>query len=350
MSTAHTAQTPAAAIAALKHKSGSLAPGLLLCATLGAAAYTLQNQFGGPVMLYALVLGLCVNAAAAHDRYSAGVHSATQSILRLGIVLLGARITVADAAQLGIEMLLFALAGVTFTVTFGTIIGRALKLPLHHAMICAGAVAICGASAALAIAAALPKHKTSGSQTCTTIVIVTALSTAAMLTYPLLAQALDMSENMAGLFIGATIHDVAQVVGAGYSVSETAGDTATLMKLTRISCLAPAVVCITLYARSRSIDGQPAGASRPPLLPLFLIGFLGLMVLNSLGVLSSTIASIGNALSQGCLIIAMVGIGLKTPIKALLSCGVRPVAALILQSAALAVFVLIGLHTISHGP
>ena len=134
-----------------------------------------------------------------------------------------------------------------------------------------GAVAICGASAALAIAAVLPDGPEQQRATVMTVVGVTALSTVAMILYPLIAAAAGLDTHTTGIFLGATIHDVAQVVGAGYSVSAEAGDTATIVKLFRVALLLPVVLVLSLIVRNGA--GAAPSSSRPPLLPVFLVAF-----------------------------------------------------------------------------
>ena len=124
-------------------------------------------------------------------------------------------------------------------------------------------MAICGASAALAIAAVLPRREDSDRNTMVTIIGVAALSTVAMILYPLVAQALGMDERTAGVFLGASIHDVAQVVGAGFMISPDAAETATIVKLTRVVCLAPAVAVLALLFRAPRRQRNAAACNRP---------------------------------------------------------------------------------------
>ena len=141
-----------------------------------------------------------------------------------------------------------------------------------------GAVAICGASAALAIASVLPRDENRERDTILTVVSVTALSTLAMILYPVFATSIGLDHKQAGIFIGGTIHDVAQVVGAGYTISNETGDIATYVKLLRVAMLLPAVFAISfLFARNGG-DGEGAR----PTLPLFLVGFAALVLAQQL--------------------------------------------------------------------
>ena len=201
-----------------------------------------------------------------------------------------------------------------------------------------GATAICGASAALALAAALPNHPLKERATLFTVIGVSALSTLAMIVYPMLAQWLGLDPRAAGVFLGATIHDVAQVVGAGYSLSTQTGDVATVVKLMRVAMLVPVVVFAVMLTRSRV--AQEGGGKRPPLLPGFAVGFVVLMLINSSGWLPGSVASSGSELSRWLLVAAIAGIGMKTQLKELASVGLKPVLLMVGETVFLVALVL----------
>jgi len=322
-------------------------PGTMLAIMLALAASYVAGRLGGPVMLYALLFGMAFNFLTADPACSPGIGFSAKTILRFGVALLGVRITVSDVAELGLPTAALVVAGVAFTIIGGTLIGRLFKLRLDHAVLSAGAVAICGASAALAISAVLPQHKNSERNLCLTVVGVTTLSTIAMVLYPAIAQGFGMSDTAAGIFIGATIHDVAQVIGAGYMISDVAGETAAITKLMRVACLVPTVASIGLFFR-RQTASDAAASKRPPLLPLFLVGFLVLMVVNSLGILPAAFGQMLSDASRWCLLIAVVALGVKTSIKDFVAVGPSPIAVLLAQTLALAAFGLIGVFRISQ--
>jgi len=170
---------------------------------------------------------------------------------------------------------------------------------------------------------------------------VSALSTLVMIVYPMLAQALGLDERAAGIFLGATIHDVAQVVGAGYGMSATTGDVATLVKLLRVAMLVPVIVFAVMLARRNDPgDGGGERGPRPPLLPWFAVAFAVLVAVNSLQVLPPAVPAFGNEVSRWCLVAAIAGIGMKTQLKELATVGLKPVALMIGETAFLAALTL----------
>jgi uncharacterized integral membrane protein (TIGR00698 family) len=312
-------------------------PGLTLSATIALAAAYLSEHYGGPAMLFALLLGIAFNYLAESPATAPGIRFSSRNILRIGVALLGARITWGEVQNLGFEMAGLVVGGVVVTLTVGTGIARMLKLPRGFAILSAGAVAICGASAALAIASVLPSSEEAERRTIITVVGVTTLSTLAMMIYPLLASMLGFDDQAAGIFIGATIHDVAQVVGAGYTISTEAGDTATIVKLLRVSCLLPAVVAIG-FATRRS---RTSNAQSVPLLPMFLVAFVVLVAANSFGLIGPGMADALNTTSRWCLLCAVSALGIRTSIGSLAVVGPRPLIAMVLQTILLAAFVII---------
>jgi len=317
-----------------------LIPGLLLCLVVAMSATFVSEHYGGPTILYALLMGMSLNFLSQEGRCMAGIQFTAKSVLRVGIALLGARITFEQLLGLGITPIAIVLAGVPLTILFGVICGQWLGLSRSQSVLSGASVGICGASAALAVSAVLPEDKDSERNLILTVIGVTALSTVAMITYPLIATALDLNETESGIFLGATIHDVAQVVGAGYMISDDVGDVATFTKLLRVACLVPVVIVITLlFAREGKTQ---AGASKLPL-PLFLIAFIVIVTINSSGFVPSSVLAGMTEMSRWCLIVAMVGLGMKASFKELSSMGWKPVILLLSETLFLAILVIIWL-------
>jgi len=320
------------------------APGICVAATIALASSFIASTQGGPVMLYALLFGMAFNFLATDVKCVSGLSFCSKKLLRVGIALLGVRIAVSDITDLGFATAALVVAAVSGTLAIGWLVGRLMGLKSPHAILSAGAVAICGASAALAIASVLPQTRENERNTLLTIVGVTGFSTLAMLTYPMLTSLLGFDDHAAGIFIGASIHDVAQVVGAGYIVSDSAGETATIVKLMRVACLAPAVMVITLLFRDKTEHQE---ASQPPVLPVFLICFFLLAGLNSADILPSWSTSLASDLSRWFLIIAVGALGVKISIKEILAPGATPLIALALQTTVIALIALSGVMLMS---
>lgn len=316
------------------------APGLAATLAVALAASAIADLLRAPAMLIALVLGMALNPVfAPRPVLAPGVMISARTALRLGIVLLGARVTVNELASLGLPTILLVVGGVTATLGGGWAVGRLLGLKSDHAALSAGAVAICGASAALAIASVLPRHAESDRNTMVTILGVAALSTVAMVLYPVLAQAIGLDHRAAGVFLGASIHDVAQVVGAGFMISPDTAETATIVKLMRVACLAPAVAVLGLLFRAPS-DTRARGYRLP--VPLFLLGFLALMLVRSFGLISEPVAAALTNASQWLLLISVVALGAKSSLKDVIAPGLTPMLALVLQTALIGAFALCG--------
>jgi uncharacterized integral membrane protein (TIGR00698 family) len=328
---------PGALAAPLAH-SRRLAPGLAVSAVVAVAAAFLAQHYGAPVMLFALLVGMALNFLTDEPRCAPGIDFAARQVLRLGVALLGLRITASQVASLGWETVGAIVLAVALTIACGILLARLFGFQMFFGLLTGGAVAICGASAALALAAAMPSHPQKERATVFTVIGVSALSTLAMIGYPLLARLLGHDAHQAGVFLGGTIHDVAQVVGAGYSLSQEAGDTATIVKLLRVALLLPVILLAAALARwhtARKGSGASTG-TRPPLLPWFALAFFVLVALRSVGVVPAGLVEAGKGVSHACLVAAMAAIGLKTRLKDVATVGWRPVALMVAETAFLA--------------
>lgn len=319
-------------------------PGLAVATLVAVTAQFLSEHYGAPAMLMALLLGLALHfLAEPGTRTAPGIDFTARTVLRLGVALLGARISVEMLAGLGGPAITLVIAGVALTICFALLATRLVGRGWRFALLTGGSVAICGASAAMAIAAVLPRHEKSERDLVFTVLAVTVLSTVAMVLYPMLAQLFAFDARDSGVFIGGTIHDVAQVVGAGFSISEEAGETATLVKLIRVSMLAPVVLIFSLAIRHAGL-AEPDGGRRPPLLPGFVLGFLALAALNSAGLFPAILADLAASLSRWALLIAIAAVGIKTSLGRMLEVGGAAIALLIAETLFLGVFIVAGLH------
>jgi uncharacterized integral membrane protein (TIGR00698 family) len=309
-------------------------PGLIAAAAIGLAADWLSSHYGAPVMLFSLLLGMAFHFLHEDGRCVAGIEFASKAILRTGVALLGARITVEQILGLGVTPIAMVAVGVTTTLLVGVLLARVLKLNRSFGLLSGGSVGICGASAALAIASVLPKTRESERDLILTVVVVTTLSTITMVLYPMLVTAIGLTHQQAGVFLGGSIHDVAQVVGAGYMISPQTGDVATYVKLLRVAMLLLVVPAVALAVAR----GQRGQAKAP--LPWFLFGFAALVAINSLGFLPKAAVTAASDVSRWCLVIAIAALGMKTSFQFLAAAGWRPVLAMVLETLWLGALVL----------
>ena len=213
---------------------------------------------------------------------------------------------------------------------------RMMGMDRQFGLLTGAAVAICGASAAMAMSAVLPKHADSDRDIIFTVVGVTVLSTVAMVVYPIIVALLKLDNSLAGIFLGATIHDVAQVVGAGYMVSEQSGDIATLIKLMRVAMLVPIIFLVVLLFKnnSRELDLKKT-------IPFFLVGFIILMLAANLLAIPNVLVEQTIGFSRWCLLVAVASLGMKTSLKQLAKVGPKAISLIIVETLFLATMVLL---------
>lgn len=324
-----------------RSESFALIPGTMLCLGLAIVARFLGSHYGAPTMLFALLLGMSMHFLASSPRFSAGIAFASKMLLRIGVALLGLRLTLSDVSGLGFTTILWVASGTVISILTGIAFSRVFRTDRAFGILTGGAVGICGASAALAISAILPQNQETERNTILTVVSVTALSTIAMILYPLIAGWLALDMRQTGIFLGATIHDVAQVVGAGYSVSAEAGDTATLVKLFRVALLVPIVLIIPFALSKNAV--APDGRTLHHPLPLFVVGFTLLVSLNSLIDIPNLIRDTLISASSLCLVTAIAGLGVKTSLVSLFQFGFKPLSLILLETAILATWIIAGL-------
>ncbi|MBR9844423.1 MAG: putative sulfate exporter family transporter [Rhodobacteraceae bacterium] len=323
----------------------TLAPGITMAVIVAITAQFLAQHYGTPAMLLALLLGIAVNFLGDEGKTVPGISFSAKNLLRLGVALLGVRISFDLMMSLGLPLIGLIIAGVIATIGFGLLISRFFGHGWRFALLTAGSVAICGASAAMAISAILPRDERSEQHLIFTVMGVTVLSTLAMILYPIAVGLLGLGEVQGGVFLGGTIHDVAQVVGAGFTISETTGDTATLVKLIRVAMLAPVVLVASLLIR-RFAETRTEGEN-PPLLPGFVIGFLVLATLNSLHLIPETVSALLSSASRWLLLTAIAAVGMKTNIKELLKVGGAAIGLLTIETAFIGVFILAGVKLLT---
>ena len=321
-----------------------LVPGVMASGVVAITAVFLNEHYGAPAMLFALLLGLSFKFLSDEGPCGLGIMFSSTNILRIGVALLGFRITTDQVISLGPAALLAIVLAVTLIIFLGLGLARLLKMDWRLGLLTAGSVGICGAAAAMTISALLPKNEDTTRWTLFTIVGVTALSTVAMIGYPILAVSLGLDQQKTGFFLGATIHDVAQVMGAGYAVSDSAGDVAALTKMMRVAMLVPVAFVITI-----ALSGASGGIGKlHKSLPWFVALFATFAVLNNLVPIPAAVTGWLSSASRWCLIIGIAAMGMRTSFKEVLAIGPRAIAMLCIETVVLAALILglIGLRLV----
>ena len=309
----------------------------MVCVVLALAATFFSEHFGGPQLLYALLIGLSFHFLNGIARTKPGIDFCGRILLRIGVALLGARITLSQVAKLGPWSALVIVLAVALTIAAGLLLARWMKRPREEGLLSGGAVAICGASAALAISSVLPQTKDNERFTLLAVVGVTVLSTISMIVYPFALKLIGLAPEQAGIFLGGSIHDVAQVVAAGMMLSPEAGDTATVVKLFRVMLLMPVVLLVAISYRNH--PGTHTADEEVPLVPGFLLAFVVLMLLSSVGVFTPSMTQVASDSSRWLLVTAIAAVGIKTSFEDLLKLGWQPVVMLVGETVFIASFV-----------
>lgn len=309
---------------------GRTLPGLVLAAAIAAAAYLIADPLAHllpiPAIVVALLIGIALNTLADRPAFRPGIDFCVRTLLRIAVALLGLRISIGDIVALRAPTVLLVVIGMSVTIAASFALARLLGLSKAFGALAGAATAVCGASATLATASALPDYKGKQADVALVVIAANVISTVAMLIYPPLCALLGLAPAATGIVLGASIHDVAQVVGAGYAVSEPVGATAVIVKLFRVFLLLPVVIAVGFLFRA---PGKHSIASRTAV-PLFAVAFFILLIANS--VLSSTpgllaqYAPVKAVLSEAStwgLLVAIAALGLSTSFASLAALGWR---------------------------
>ncbi len=304
----------------------SYVPGLALVSVAALAALWLSEHYGPPAVLMGLLIGFALNFTNADKRLSAGLDLSSQTLLRIGIVLIGVRISFAEISALGFApfvALIGIMAGVILT---GIVAAKMLKLDILFGLLAGGATAICGASAALALWSIIGEKRISQERFTIVLLGTTIASACAMTFYPALAGLLALTDVQAGFLTGASIHDVAQAIAGGFSVSEPAGEVATVVKLSRVTLLVPVLIIVSLSLQKfmpADVDGPQRKFSLKQGLPWFIVGFISLVALGSVVTLPEIVVATGAKTASVLLLFAVIAAAIKSNLTGILSHGLR---------------------------
>lgn len=315
-----------------------LGPGIALAVLVALVADRAEPLVGGiirglfdsnyrlPAIVIALLLGMGLHRLAQRPLFEPGLGWSVRTLLRVAIALLGVRIALSDIVALGLATALLVIASMALTIVSAIWLARLLKLDDGYGALAGAANAVCGASATLATSSVVPNYPRKGADVAFTVMAANAISTLAMIAYPPIGAALGLDNQATGILLGATIHDMAQVVGAGYAVSEPVGNIAVVVKLFRVFLLLPVVLALGFWFARR---GAEHGTARVPM-PIFAFVFLGLCMLNSAIAMAPELAAIyapiKSAMTQASnwgLLIAIAALGLGTSFTSLMRTGWR---------------------------
>ncbi|QJB70789.1 putative sulfate exporter family transporter [Parasphingorhabdus halotolerans] len=321
-------------------------PGLLLAFIASLAAAWLSEHYGVPLILMGLLIGLGLNFVNQDKRLAPGLTFASQTLLRIGIVLIGAKVTLAQFGALGLPAFGALLVIMLSVIAAGILAAKFLKQDMLFGLLAGGATAICGASAALALWSLIGEKRIDQARFTLVLVGIFMMSAMALAFYPAIAGILELSDRQAGFLIGASIHDVAQAIGGGFSYSQAAGEIATIVKLTRVALLAPLVAIFAIWLRAQAkktgADDVTLGSAVPRFgLPWFIIGFILLVLVNSMFNLPGTLVGYSQDLASWMLLLSVVATAMKSNMSALLTQGWRSFVPVI-AATAVAFFMALG--------
>lgn len=293
--------------------SGVLAIGVISGVSMWVASLPAVATLRVSPLIVGILLGVCVGNLAGErlpSSWGPGVTFSAKKILRLAIVLFGFRITFGQIADLGMAGVLLDVFMVSSTLVLGVFFGtRFLGLDRETAILTSAGAAICGAAAVIA---AEPVVKAEPHKTTVAVGTVVLFGTLSMFLYPIVFRAglLPMSEDLFGVYIGASVHEVAHVVGAGSAVSEATANTAVIVKMTRVMLLAPALLCISWWlGRAKATED----VQRPAMsVPWFAVGFVAVAGFNSLALLPEEVVGAIDLLDTFFLTMAMTALGMGT--------------------------------------
>ncbi|MFT4109460.1 MAG: putative sulfate exporter family transporter [Propionicimonas sp.] len=294
----------------------------------GAAIGVGQLVPGLSAMLVAILLGaLVANVASLWGGLPAalepGLAFASRRLLRLGVVLLGLQLVLGDIAALGWPIVLGVVAIVGGTMGGTLLVGRWLRVDASQALLIAGGFSICGAAAVAGVDGVLARRK--DAETATAVALVVLFGTVMIAVMPTLAGLLGLNPRTAGIWTGASVHEVAQVVAAAGIIGPEALRVAVVVKLARVLMLAPVLGVVSWRQRAELAAAPRTDRALPPLVPLFVAGFVAMVVVRSLGVLPDGVLDAAKAAETWLLAAAMFALGTSVHWRVLRRAGGRPV-------------------------
>lgn len=303
----------------------TILPGLLLCLAAAGVSYALGLWVRGlSPLIVAIVLGIvAVNTGLLPAATQPGIDFSAKKLLRLGIVFLGLQLSLGGILALGAPILLVVVCIVAGGIVGTILLGRLLRVPEQLTLLVACGFSICGAAAVAGAAGVTDPDDEHEEHTVTAVALVVIFGTLMIPIVPFVAPLLGLDHEQSGLFGGGSVHEIAQVVAVGGILGGSALTLAVLVKLARVLMLAPVVALLAVRTRRRD---RAAQTRLPPIVPLFIIGFLAMVALRSFAPLPAGVLATGQLLQTGLLAAAMFGLGCGVRIRKLMRVGLRPFA------------------------
>lgn len=309
-----------------------LVPGFALALVIAAIAKLLESLL--PIHLIgasviALFIGMIINCFwKPNDLFVTGLKFTSKKILKFAIILLGASLNITTILEVGKDSLCVMAFTLLTCFGIGHFVGRALKINWKLSNLISAGTGICGGSAIAAIAPVIDADDSDIAYAMSATFI---FDMAMIVLFPIMGQAMGLSDMAYGLWAGTAVNDTSSVVAAGYAFSEAAGDFATMVKLTRTLCIIPTVITFALI--NSHIKRKQAGASGEAvktkfslvkIIPWFILGFVALAVVNSFGVIPAEASSVMKDISKFLMVSALAAIGLNTSFKDMKKSGIAP--------------------------
>ena len=313
-------------------KRGNVLHGVLLIALFSCSAfYIAEFQFVKQMSFSPLIVGIILGMLYANslrnhlpETWVPGILFCTKQVLRAGIVLYGFKLTFQSVIAIGLPAILIDMVIVVLTILIGVWVGRLMKMDKDLALLTATGSAICGAAAVLG---AEPVVKCEAHKTAVAVSTVVIFGTLSMFIYPVMYRAgiLDLDPEQMGLYTGATLHEVAHVVGAGNAMGKEISDAAIIVKMIRVMMLVPVLLITTyLVARARKRQVQKGQKFQKIAVPWFAIGFMGVIAFNSFDLFPAQLVASINTLDTFLLTMAMTALGTETSIDKFRKAGAKP--------------------------
>ncbi|WP_418288041.1 YeiH family protein [Mycetocola zhujimingii] len=323
-------------------------PGLAVAALAAVIAWTLSTLIPAvPLLTAAVVLGILVAQVPAakplvRGTLAPGLALSARRLMRIGVVLLGLKLSLFDVASLGWGVFLSTVAIVLITFGGTWLLGRAFRLPGHEPLLIATGFAICGASAIGAMSGVV-RAKTS--EQAQPVALVTLCGTLAIAVLPALWHPLGLDNLQFGHWVGASVHDVGQVVATAQVAGGGALAVALVVKLTRVVMLAP-IVAVAGVVERRRFRANPE-SSRPPLVPLFVVGFIAAILARTFLDIPDVVLATADTVQTALLAMALFGLGAAVDVKKLVTTGWRTLVVGLLSWALIAALALAAIHLFS---